>query len=181
MNEALIYAPSTLAPFPTPAVPGDAASRHRSLPGLRAGFFAAGRSPETWGESIAAVNRVVIQDNGEKLIDPRFIDPALSVAAESETLVRETVARMLAKAQAALPAGYRLHLLEGYRSLETQRSLFRFACEQLRRRHRRILAGALSSAGLTNYAGEWWHWSYGEPGWAVRTGHPLAIYGAVSV
>src|SRR5262249_23559968 len=47
--------------------------------------------------------------------------------------------------------------------------------------NRTLLVGALSRAGLTNYPGEWWHWSYGEPGWAVRTGAPYAIYGPVEL
>jgi D-alanyl-D-alanine dipeptidase len=47
------------------------------------------------------------------------------------------------------------------------------------RANRSLLVNALSGAGLTNYAGEWWHWSYGEPGWAARTGAPHAIYGPV--
>src|SRR5262249_25465376 len=114
--------------------------RHRrpsALPGLRASFFAAALTlPETWGESMAAVNRVPMRDNGERLIDPCTLQPEISVAAHpshgrgrGSCLVRETVARMLAKAQAALPRGYRLQIIEGYRSLEIQRSLFQFACE----------------------------------------------------
>jgi D-alanyl-D-alanine dipeptidase len=47
------------------------------------------------------------------------------------------------------------------------------------RANRRLLIEALSAAGLTNYPGEWWHWSFGEPGWAVRTEAPHAIYGPV--
>jgi zinc D-Ala-D-Ala dipeptidase len=47
------------------------------------------------------------------------------------------------------------------------------------RANRALLVEALSRAGLTNYPGEWWHWSYGEPGWAVRTGAPHAFYGPV--
>jgi len=47
------------------------------------------------------------------------------------------------------------------------------------RANRALLVEALAGAGLTNYAGEWWHWSYGEPGWAARTGAPHAIYGPV--
>lgn len=42
--------------------------------------------------------------------------------------------------------------------------------------NRRMLADALSAAGLTNYAGEWWHWSYGDQGWALRVGAPFALY-----
>lgn len=47
------------------------------------------------------------------------------------------------------------------------------------RANRTLFIEALTTAGLTNYAGEWWHWSYGEPGWAARTGAPQAIYGPV--
>lgn len=47
------------------------------------------------------------------------------------------------------------------------------------RRNRDLLISVLTEAGLTNYRGEWWHWSWGEPGWALRTGHPVALYGAV--
>lgn len=47
------------------------------------------------------------------------------------------------------------------------------------RRNRDLLIGVLMHAGLTNFPGEWWHWSYGEPGWALRGGHPVALYHAV--
>ena len=47
------------------------------------------------------------------------------------------------------------------------------------RRNRDLLAGVLLESGLTNFRGEWWHWSYGEPGWALRGGHPHALYGAI--
>jgi zinc D-Ala-D-Ala dipeptidase len=45
--------------------------------------------------------------------------------------------------------------------------------------NRMLLIDALAGAGLTNYPGEWWHWSFGEPGWALRTGAAHAIYGPV--
>jgi D-alanyl-D-alanine dipeptidase len=47
------------------------------------------------------------------------------------------------------------------------------------RRNRDLMRGILLEVGLTNFPGEWWHWSYGEPGWALRGGHPHALYGAV--
>lgn len=47
------------------------------------------------------------------------------------------------------------------------------------RRNRDILAAALSTAGLTNYPSEYWHWSYGDQGWAYRGGHEHAIYSAI--
>lgn len=46
-------------------------------------------------------------------------------------------------------------------------------------RNRRLLCRVMEEAGFTNYAMEWWHWSYGEPGWAYRGGHPCAVYGAI--
>ena len=42
--------------------------------------------------------------------------------------------------------------------------------------NRDLLIKVLSDAGLTNYAGEWWHWSYGDSGWALRIGAPFALY-----
>lgn len=43
-------------------------------------------------------------------------------------------------------------------------------------KNRELLIRILTSAGLTNYAGEWWHWSYGDSGWALRTGAEFAVY-----
>lgn len=45
------------------------------------------------------------------------------------------------------------------------------------RANRDTLAGVLTQAGLVNYPTEWWHWSYGDRYWALRTPHPTAIYG----
>ncbi len=42
--------------------------------------------------------------------------------------------------------------------------------------NRRLLIETLEAVGLTNYAGEWWHWSYGDSGWALRTGAENALY-----
>jgi len=48
------------------------------------------------------------------------------------------------------------------------------------KRLRRILADALLPTGLTNYPSEYWHWSYGDQGWAYRGGHENAIYGPIT-
>lgn len=45
------------------------------------------------------------------------------------------------------------------------------------RRHRDVLGAALAAAGLVNYPTEWWHWSYGDRYWALRTGAAAALYG----
>jgi D-alanyl-D-alanine dipeptidase len=44
------------------------------------------------------------------------------------------------------------------------------------RENRNILKAAMEAAGITNYPGEFWHWSYGDQGWAYRGGHPVAVY-----
>lgn len=46
-------------------------------------------------------------------------------------------------------------------------------------KNRSLLRDVLEGAGLTNFPGEWWHWTWGEPGWALRTGRKVAVYGAV--
>ena len=48
------------------------------------------------------------------------------------------------------------------------------------RHHRDLLAGALLGQGLTNYPSEYWHWSYGDQGWAYRGSHDNALYGAIT-
>lgn len=47
------------------------------------------------------------------------------------------------------------------------------------RRNRAVLAEAMLPTGLTNYPSEFWHWSYGDQGWAYRGGHEYAYYGPV--
>ncbi|HEY3268907.1 MAG TPA: M15 family metallopeptidase [Armatimonadota bacterium] len=44
------------------------------------------------------------------------------------------------------------------------------------RRNREMLRAAMETGGVTNYPGEYWHWSYGDQGWAHRGGHPHALY-----
>jgi len=46
-------------------------------------------------------------------------------------------------------------------------------------RNRDLLIRVMSGAGFTNYAGEWWHWSYGDSCWAWRLGESTAIYDKV--
>ena len=49
------------------------------------------------------------------------------------------------------------------------------------RRNRELLRSVLEPTGLTNYADEWWHWSYGDNGWALRVGAPGAIYDKIEL
>jgi D-alanyl-D-alanine dipeptidase len=45
------------------------------------------------------------------------------------------------------------------------------------RRGRSILFSAMTDAGFTNCLDEWWHYSYGDAAWAVRTGRAECQYG----
>ncbi len=47
------------------------------------------------------------------------------------------------------------------------------------RANRDLLRAIFEGTGITNYPSEYWHWSYGDQGWAYRGGHPFALYGAV--
>lgn len=47
------------------------------------------------------------------------------------------------------------------------------------KRTREILAEVLLPTGITNYPSEYWHWTYGDQGWAYRGGHPHALYGPI--
>ena len=49
------------------------------------------------------------------------------------------------------------------------------------RRNRDLLRSILEPTGLTSYADEWWHWSYGDNGWALRVGADRAIYDKIEV
>src|SRR5262245_24761028 len=74
--------------------------------------------PETYGETILAVNQVPIRENGERLEDPRDLDPRMVVATARPWTryppapwVREAVARMLAAAQEALAPRFRIQII----------------------------------------------------------------------
>ena len=47
-------------------------------------------------------------------------------------------------------------------------------------KNRQMLVNIMLNAGFSNYPGEWWHYSYGESAWALRTGAPYAVYGAAA-
>jgi len=49
------------------------------------------------------------------------------------------------------------------------------------RANRALLRSVLEPTRLTNYVGEWWHWSYGDSGWALRVGANHAFYGFVDI
>ncbi len=206
---------------------------------------------------MSSLRYIPIRESGEELVDFLALCPLLVLDRprfhyRRETVVRKTVAEKLCLAAQALPVGFRLAIIEGWRPPYIQRRMYRTVWEmfakdhpdwsdtKLRRtvnrftapldprvppphttggavdlvladgsgkmldqnspydrldphgfpfdapslsesarRHRTILAEALSSSGLTNYPSEYWHWSYGDQGWAYRGGHPSALYGAI--
>ncbi len=48
-------------------------------------------------------------------------------------------------------------------------------------RNRMMLVEAMLGVGFSNCRDEWWHYSYGDAGWAVRLGHDHCIYGLVEL
>jgi zinc D-Ala-D-Ala dipeptidase len=48
-------------------------------------------------------------------------------------------------------------------------------------RNRTALVEALLGAGFSNCRDEWWHYSYGDAGWAVRLGHDTCVYGLATL
>jgi D-alanyl-D-alanine dipeptidase len=47
------------------------------------------------------------------------------------------------------------------------------------RKNRKILFAILKKAGLSNASKEYWHWSYGDLGWAKRNHKKETIYGPI--
>ncbi len=47
--------------------------------------------------------------------------------------------------------------------------------------NRMLLVETMLEVGFSNCRDEWWHYSYGDAGWAVRLGYPSCIYGQVEL
>jgi D-alanyl-D-alanine dipeptidase len=48
-------------------------------------------------------------------------------------------------------------------------------------RNRELLKAILEPTGLTPYVDEWWHWSFGDNGWALRVKAPFALYDRIEM
>lgn len=209
-------------------------------------------------EPVSQLRSVRIIECGEPLIDflqfcPDLLWDSPRFHYRRETLLRQSVAERLCQANAALPAGYRLAIIEGWRPPHIQRRMYlsvwnrfkemhpewsdvtlrrvvnRFTAPQnsrvppphstggavdlmladteghlldhispyaefdpksfaftapdlseAARKHRQILADVLIPTGITNYPSEYWHWTYGDQGWAYRGGRPHALYAAIT-
>jgi zinc D-Ala-D-Ala dipeptidase len=75
-------------------------------------------------------------DNGEPVVDLFTRD----VSTSGQQFARESVADRLAVADAFLPAGIRLHVVEGLRPVESQREIYDGYCAELERLHPGISA-----------------------------------------
>lgn len=111
----------------------------------------------------------------------------------SRSIVREAAARFVASPFANTPAPHVTGGAVDVRIVNAQGDPIwmgpryvgfqRFECPELdarARSNRDLLRIAMAAGGFSNYPEEWWHWSYGDSGWALRTGADCAIYGAAS-
>lgn len=209
-------------------------------------------------EPITDLRRVPIHECGEPLVDyialcPRLVVDSPRFKYRRETLARQRVAEALCEAEARLPRGYRLGVIEGWRAPHIQRRMYLGIWLRFKERHpewsdtklrrvvnrytappdapkvppphstggavdvvllredltpcdhtspydrfdpkgfameapglsneaketRDILRHVFEGTVLTNYPSEYWHWSFGDQGWAYRGGHAAAHYGLV--
>lgn len=56
-----------------------------------------------------------------------------------------------------------------------------FGLTEEAQRNRNLLVDVMLSVGFSNCRDEWWHYSYGDAGWAVRMDQPTCFYGLVEL
>jgi D-alanyl-D-alanine dipeptidase len=79
-----------------------------------------------------------------------------------------------------LPSGRTAELRKPLTGWKSARSLATGLSEKAVR-NREILFTAMLAAGFSNCAEEFWHFSWGDAGWAVRVGERVCVYGWVSL
>jgi zinc D-Ala-D-Ala dipeptidase len=47
--------------------------------------------------------------------------------------------------------------------------------------NRKLLIQVMTAVGFVNYPTEWWHWSYGDKYWALKSAKSHAIYGSLEL
>ena len=75
--------------------------------------------------------------------------------------------------------GKKISLIADYNIIPKEEQKFTFcpAMPNSIKKRRKILYDALKRVGFNNYFREYWHYSYGDPYWAVRRKNKTAIYG----
>jgi D-alanyl-D-alanine dipeptidase len=58
---------------------------------------------------------------------------------------------------------------------------FSYGIDEPHLSHRLLLHDSMIAAGFSNCRDEWWHYSYGDAGWAVRSGMSECFYGLVEL
>lgn len=204
-------------------------------------------------EPIRALNRIPELESGEPLADLREVSPTVLILRPTVIpYLRRTVAEMLESAARALPAPYRIGVVDAWRPLARQQRIYDFFDECAReawpeRTHasirrtilrwiaptdqkappghctgaavdvhlcdaagevvdvsapyerfeaaatyalglteearacRFLLVDTMLGAGFSNCRDEWWHYSLGDAGWAVRTGAASCRYGRIEL
>src|SRR5438874_1814849 len=105
---------------------------------------------ETYGEGVERVSRVPVRDNGEPLVlvaDPSIAPPPHSTGGAIDVMLVDEQGRRL-DMSSPLPSS----------EISAPTSCAGLSAEA--RANRALLVESLTRAGLTNYPGEWWHWSY---------------------
>lgn len=199
-------------------------------------------------EPQSALNKIKIIENNDPLVDLRVACPDITLVPNLLPYARQTVAKMLNKAQKRLPQGYFILVHDAYRTLDTQKALWDEYYAWLKRTkpdwpvqtlyrvtnkyvapynqiappghctggaldvtivdgsgkeidmespldshaaqatfvdglsaeakaNRMMLVEAMLGAGFSNCRDEYWHYSYGDSAWAVRTGQAECVYG----
>ena len=78
-------------------------------------------------EPIRALNKIIERENGEPLVDMRLACPSVKmVRPQVIPYVRKSVAEMVERAALALPEGFYLGLVEGWRPIERQQRIYDF-------------------------------------------------------
>lgn len=58
---------------------------------------------------------------------------------------------------------------------------YSFGLSEIAQKNRMILVEAMLGAGFSNCRDEWWHYSWGDAGWAVRMGEKECPYGRIDL
>lgn len=208
-------------------------------------------------EPVSLLRHIKIEECGEELVElmdhPRLFLDRPRFNYRRETVVRKSVCEFLWRAADALPKGFKLAIVEGWRPPHIQRRMYAAIYRRYKkmypnwsqprlkrlvnqftapmnakvppphttggaidlvlaredgsicdhtspykitdhrcfpldaaglsdeaRQTREMLRTIFATGDLTNYPSEYWHWSYGDQGWAYRGRHDRALYGATA-